>query len=79
MAETLDYTEHKNPCPPINCRKKPCCCGLTFVSIPAALTATVAPEKGRYANAIVQYEETGEVYIYSQEGIPVKVKEANGS
>lgn len=69
----------KEPCPKVDCRKKPCCCGLNYVLVPAALTTEMAPEKGRYSNAIVEYEETGEVYIYSVEGVPVKVKEADAS
>lgn len=78
-ANIYDKNLWKEPCPRIECKKRACCCGLEYVAIPAALTAEVTPEKGRYANAIVQYEETGEVYIYSAEGIPVKVKEANAS
>lgn len=63
----------KTPCPKVNCKKKPCCCGLRFVSVPAVLTDEVKPEKGAYSNAIVKYESTGKVYIYSAEGIPVEI------
>ena len=77
--EIYDEKYLKEPCPKIDCRKRPCCCGLVYVSVPTALTAEMSPEKGRYSNAIVEYEETGEVYIYSAEGIPVKVKEADAS
>lgn len=75
----LDYNKETwaEPCPKVKCKEDPCKCGLKFVSIPAALT--VEPENGLYCNAIVRYEETGEVYIYSAEGIPVKVKEADAS
>lgn len=68
-------------CPEIDCRKKnPCCCGLKFISLPAVLgddsvSSTVSPKKGDYSNAIVRYEANGSVYIYSDEGIPVKIKE----
>lgn len=77
--EIYDEKYWASPCPKIQCRKKECCCGLSYVAVPTALTAELAPEKGRYSNAIVQYEETGAVYIYSAEGIPVLVKEGNAS
>lgn len=67
------------PCPKVNCRKKDCCCGLRYVNIPAALEAEIVPEKGTYHNAIVEYEGSGAVYIYSKEGIPVLIKEGNAS
>lgn len=81
MMETLNYDPEywKQPCPQIECKKKPCCCGLKYVLVPSVLTAEMAPEKGRYNNAIVEYEETGAVYIYSSEGVPVLVKEGNGT
>lgn len=60
-------------------RKCDCVGGLKFVSIAPALTEAIRPEKGVYCNAIVRYEETGEVYIYSAEGIPVLVKEGNAA
>lgn len=66
-------------CPKVDCHKKPCCCGLKFVSIPAALENTSAPENGAYSNAIVRYEGSGAVYIYSAEGVPVLIKEGNAS
>ena len=65
-------------CKKNNCKKKGCCCGLTYVNIPSALTSEYVPTKGLYCNAIVEYEGTGEVYIFSKEGIPVKIKGANG-
>lgn len=72
----LNYKlEEKTCCPKVDCRKKCGKCGLTFVSVPANLTEEMAPKNGLYCNAIVQYEGTGEVYIFSKEGIPVKVKE----
>ena len=61
------------------CCRKRCHCGLSYVSIPSALESTMPPEKGLYANAIVEYQGSGEVYIFSSEGIPVKIKEGNGS
>lgn len=60
-------------------RKCDCVGGLKFVSVAPALTEAIKPEKGVYCNAIVRYEETGEVYIYSAEGIPVLVKEGNAA
>lgn len=80
--ETLNYDRscwEAGNCPKIDCREKKCCCGLKYVFIPAALTSTATPEKGRYSNAIVEYEETGDVWIFSEEGIPVKIKEGNVS
>lgn len=72
----LNYElEEKTCCPKVNCRKKCGCCGLEFVSVPAVLTKEQAPKNGLYCNAIVVYEETGAVYIFSKEGIPVKIKE----
>ena len=67
------------PCPKFDCRKKDkCrCCGLRFVSVPAALSEDMTPKNGDFSNAIVRYEDTGEVWIYSAEGVPVKVKEGN--
>lgn len=69
------------PCPKFDCRKKnKCgCCGLRYVNIPASLTTDAAPKNGDFCNAIVQYEGTGEVWIYSAEGIPTLVyKETKG-
>lgn len=65
----------KKPCPKIKCKKGACPCGLKFVSVPVGLEQEMSPKKGDYCNAIVQFEATGAVYIYSAEGIPVKVKE----
>lgn len=79
MNEIYDENFWKEPCPKVDCRKKDCCCGLAYVLVPSALTAEMAPEKGLYSNAIVQYEETGAVYIYSKEGVPVLVKEGNAA
>ena len=82
IMENLNYNPEcwkKEPCPKMDCHKKTCCCGLKFVLVPSALTETMPPEKGQYNNAIVEYEATGEIYIYSAEGIPVKIKEADAS
>ena len=79
MNDLYDPNFRKKTCPQVQCKKKPCCCGLRYVFVPSALTGAASPEKGRYSNAIVQYEETGEVYIYSAEGIPVLVKEGNAA
>ena len=73
----LNYNlEEKTCCPKVDCHKKcGCGCGLEFVSVPATLTEKMAPKNGLYCNAVVRYESTGEVWIFSKEGIPVKVKE----
>lgn len=79
-AMELDYElEYKKPCPKVQCKKESCCCGLKFVSVPAGLSIEMDPRKGDFSNAIVRFEETGDVYIYSAEGIPVLVKEGNAS
>lgn len=72
----IDYNlKHwEKPCPKVDCQKK--FDGLHFVSIPASLTAAETPKNGAHHNAIVRYEGTGEVWIYSSEGVPVLVKEA---
>ena len=66
-------------CPPVNCRKKQCECGLEKIVISATLgddskDSPIAPKNGEYCNAIVAYEATGNVYIYSKEGIPTLVE-----
>ena len=79
----IDFSkEHWNngPCPKLNCRKNACKCGLRYVNIAAVLgddskDSGVAPKNGEYCNAIVKYEANGAIYIYSTEGIPVKIKE----
>lgn len=63
----------KEPCPKIPCKKKPCCCGLAYVFMPASIGSGSLPEKGAFSNAIVEYEDTGAIYVYSAEGIPVQV------
>ena len=76
MEINYDLKE-KTCCPKVDCHKK-CggkCCGLEFVSVPAQLTEQMAPKNGLYCNAIVRYEQTGAVYIFSKEGIPVKIKD----
>lgn len=69
----------KKPCPKVNCRKDECRCGLKFISVPANLTKNFPPENGMYSNAIVRYEKNGAVYIFSTEGVPVLVKEGDGT
>lgn len=67
------------PCPKIDCRKKPCPCGLEFVSIPAVLAEDMTPKNGCFSNKIVRYEDTGEIWIYDKDGVPVLVKEGDAS
>ena len=79
--ENLDYSTEKwkkDPCPPINCHKKQCECGLEKVFLPSSLgddskDSPIAPKNGDYCNAIVVYESNGHVYIYSKTGIPTLV------
>lgn len=77
----IDYNEKhwSNPCPKYDCRKDACRCGLEYVSIPSVLEEEYEPLNGAYCNAIVEYEGSGKVYIYSKEGIPVLVKEGNAT
>ena len=79
--DTLNYNKecYSQPCPKVDCKqKKGCCFGLSLVSIPSALGddskgSKVAPKNGNYCNALVTYEANGNVYLYSYEGVPVKV------
>lgn len=71
----LNYNlEEKTCCPKVKCHKEcGCKCGLSFISVPTAMTEEMSPINGRYCNAIVKYEGTGETYIFSKEGVPVKL------
>lgn len=72
----IDYTvNNKTVCPKVDCRKKACKCGLKYVFVPAALAEEMAPKNGDYCNAIVKYEGTGDIYIFSSEGIPTKMSQ----
>ncbi len=77
----MDYDKNhwKTPCPKVDCKKKACKCGLRFVSVPAELEQEMVPENGKYCNAIVRFEGSGSIYIYSAEGIPVLVKEGTNA
>lgn len=71
-------------CPPINCKKKTCECGLEKVSLPSALgddstTSPIAPKNGAYCNAIVIYEANEHIYIYTKDGVPVLVDSDSGN
>ena len=77
--DTIEYDKKywgKGQCPPINCHKAKCACGLKYVNIPATLgdDSKLVPKNGAYCNAIVKYEANNHVYIYSSEGIPVLVR-----
>lgn len=78
MEQNYNIEDWAKPCPKYDCRKTTCKCGLKYVNIPASLEEEYKPVKGAYCNAIVEYE-TGAVYIYSKEGIPVLVKEGNAT
>lgn len=75
--EDFDTKHWETPCPKYDCRKNSCKCGLKYVNIPTSLEEEAKPTKGAYCNAIVEYEGSGKVYIYSKEGIPVLVKDGN--
>ena len=81
----INYDIDNTPtCPKVDCHKKACECGLMAVFISSVLgddsaKSKVAPKNGNYCNAIVVYEANGAVYIYSKEGIPVKVKDGSNS
>lgn len=82
MESNYDKDCFVTPCPKMSCRKKDCCCGLTYINIPGALgddsaSSKVAPKNGTYSNAIVVYEANQAVYIYSAEGVPVKIEGGN--
>lgn len=79
MEQDFNKKHWSNPCPKYDCRKDLCKCGLKYVSIPVGLEDEFKPTNGAYCNAIVEYEGTGEVYIYSKEGIPVLVREGNAT
>ena len=79
MNEMYDENYWKDPCPSVNCKKAGPCCGLKYAHIPAVLEDATPATRGAYSNAIVEYEGSGAVYIYSAEGIPVLVKEGDGS
>ena len=79
MNENYDPAYWKDPCPKVDCRKNSCKCGLKYINVPVALEKDFVPEKGAYCNAIVEYEGSGDVYIYSKEGIPVLVRSGNAS
>lgn len=72
---TLDYDKSHwaQGCTRADCKQE--ATGFKFVSVPVSLTTEMAPTNGAFSNAIVRYEATGEVWIYSAEGIPVLVKE----
>lgn len=79
MEQDFSKESWSNPCPKYDCHKDSCKCGLRYVNIPLGLEEEYKPTNGAYCNAIVEYEGTGDVYIYSKEGIPVKVRDGNAS
>lgn len=77
MEIDMNENNWSNPCPKYDCRKDLCKCGLKYVNIPVGLENEFKPINGAYCNAIVKYEGTGEVYIYSKEGIPTLLSTGN--
>lgn len=58
----------------MNCRKDDCCgCPFRKIVIPAVVgddkTGSIIPENGLFANALVEYEANGALYIYASDGI----------
>ena len=78
MEQDFNNKHWNTPCPKYDCRKDLCKCGLEYINIPTPLEEEYKPVKGLYCNAIVEYE-SGAVYIYSKEGIPVLVREPDAS
>lgn len=79
MEQDYNLKKWSKGCPNtgINCRRSSC--GIEYVFIPAALGddqegSPVDPKNGSYNNAIVYYEATGNVYLYSSEGVPTRVE-----
>lgn len=55
---------------------------LHKVLIPSALGSDAkgelfAPKEGAYRNSLVEYEQTGNLYIYTDDGVYTKVKKGN--
>ena len=76
MICNQDIPEKK--CPKVNCRRDDCCgCPFRKVVIPAAAgddeTGEVIPENGLFANALVEYEANGAMYIYASDGIFTRI------
>lgn len=79
MEQDYNLKKWSKGCPNtgISCRRSSC--GIEYVFIPAALGddqegSPVAPKNGSYNNAIVYYEATGNVYLYSSDGVPTRVE-----
>lgn len=79
MEQDYNLKKWSKGCPNtgINCRRSSC--GIEYVFIPAALGddqkgSPVAPKNGSYNNAVVYYEATGNVYLYSSDGVPTRVE-----
>lgn len=82
--ETFDYNKKhwSSGCPRFE-KKSEQCSGLEFISLPAALgddspESQVAPKNGQYHNAIVVYGANNHIYLYSQEGVPVRISGEGG-
>lgn len=78
MEENYNPKYWKQSCPKYDCKKNKCKCGLKYINIPSTLEKEYAPVNGAFCNTIVEYE-SGAVYIYSAEGVPVLIKEGNAS
>ena len=85
-----NYTKSMNCVKPSDfkdCPKSPCskynCLPFRKVVIPAVLGddsegSDYAPENGAYANALVEYEANGAMYIYASDGIFTKISMTAG-
>lgn len=67
-------------CPKDCHKRKPECCGLGYVEIPANLgddTGEYKPANGAYFNTLVKYVANGALYIYVNNGAYIRIKEGD--
>lgn len=74
-----DKLAKHDSCPQFSCHKK-CAKLWDFYDIVASLgddseDSEVAPKNGAFCNAVVRYEAGGAIYLYSSDGIPVKLSD----
>lgn len=76
----MNYDDLKKmECPKVDCRTE-CPKIWDYYLIPANLgddspDSEMAPKNGMYCNAMVKYENGGAIYLYSSEGVPVKLSD----